>query len=596
MKHATFDIETNAINDWSTLSDLETVHCMVVKDSEGIHRYQNHNMSEGLTRLSSSDCLVAHNGIGFDLPALKKLYGFGHPRIIDTVVLARLCHPDLKNEDYRRPNFRRNLIGSHSLEAWGERIGVHKDSHGKTEDWSKYSEEMEEYCVQDVVVNENLFNHFVSEGFSMQACWLEMDFAKAIRQQEHNGFPFDSEAADGLTAVLVSKRAELQDELHKVFPPDVIETKTHWWKNRAGQKFPTKKAMIEVGYKPKDCIKGEVKTKEIPFNPNSRDQIAQRLMANGWKPKEYEGKRPAINEAVLKDINTEQSLKLLDYLLISKRLGQISEGAQAWTKMVKRGRIHSRLNTNGAVSGRTTSSHPNLQQIPAVGSEYGAECRACFTPPPGKVLVGADAAGLELRMLASYLHPIDDGSYTKELLEGDIHTANQLAAGLPDRAAAKRFIYSFLYGGGDSLVGSVVGGTSKDGKRIKEEFLSKMPAMATLTKAVQTKVKNYGFLKGLDGRSLPSRSPHSALNLLLQSAGSICTKQAVVLFTEKMQGKDYQLHAYVHDEVQFSCAPENAKEFGQVFVDCIKRAGEILNVKCPLDGEYKVGKNWAETH
>jgi len=596
MKTAVFDIETNGITDWSTLSDLETVHCLVIKDGEGIHRYQNHNIMEGLIRLSEAECLVAHNGIGFDMPALHKLYGFEHEKIIDTVVLARLCHPDLKNEDYKRSNFRRNLIGSHSLEAWGERIGVSKDSHGKTEDWSQYSKEMEEYCVQDVIVNEALYAELLHEKFSMQACWLEMDFAKAIHRQEQNGFPFDSVAADTLTCTLVGRRAELQEELQKVFPPTILETKTHWWLDKNDNKFPTKKAMLESGYKPADCIKGPLKTKQIPFNPNSRDQISERLIASGWKPKHYEGKRPTINEPVLRAINTEQSLKLLEYLLLSKRLGQLNEGAQAWTKLVRNGRIHSSVNTNGAVSGRTTSRNPNMQQVPSVSSEYGAECRACFTAPEGKVLVGADASGLELRMLASYLHPIDGGAYTKELLEGDIHTANQKAAGLPDRASSKRFIYSFLYGGGDSLIGEVVGGTAKDGKRIKKEFLEKMPAMATLTKAVQRKVKNFGYLKGLDGRILPSRSEHSALNLLLQSAGSICTKLAVNLFTERMKGKDYELHAYVHDEVQFSCDAGNAEEYGKLFVKCIADAGEILNVKCPLDGDYKIGKNWTETH
>ena len=599
MNTAVFDIETNAIGNWNTLEGLERVHCIVVMDGEGTHRYRNNgemdNINEALERLARADCLVAHNGIGFDLPALRKLYGFEHPRIIDTMVLGRLIHPDLKREDWNEAKLPTFLRGSHSLKSWGMRIGVHKDDHGSTETWEHWSQAMEDYCVQDVVVNEAVYAHLM-KGKSMngQDIVLEMEFAKAIRTQEENGFPFDIEAAQRLLQTLVSRRAELDGELQSVFPPRIVETKRPWWITPDGTKYLTKKEANEAGHK--DVEKGDMRTKEIPFNPQSRDQIAERLMEAGWKPSAFEGKRPAINEAVLRDIGTPQALKLLEYLLVAKRLGQLAEGKQGWLKLVNNNRIYGSVNTGGTVSGRCSHLSPNLGQVPSVSADYGAECRALFTAPPGKVLVGCDASGLELRMLAAYLHKLDDGKYTNEILSGDVHTANQEAAGLPDRSAAKRFIYCLIYGGSDRKLGEIVGGGTAEGERLKQVFFSKMPAMKRLQDAIRYKVEGYGFLKGLDGRKLPSRSPHSATNLLLQAAGAAVMKQALVHFTEDMRGEDYEMHANVHDEVQFSCDPEKADEYGQRFVDAIKKAGKTFDLLCPLDGEYKVGANWAETH
>jgi DNA polymerase III epsilon subunit-like protein len=177
---AHFDIETNAIKDWSTLSDLHTVHCMVVINSEGVHRFRADSMEEGLKLLSSHNTIVGHNAIGFDYPALNKLYKFRHPSVVDTVVLARCIYPDLRNDDFKRQDFPKELIGSHSLKAWGKRIGEYKDDHGETEDWSTWSKEMEDYCVQDVRVTQKLFDYLLRRNPSAQMVDLEMRFAMII--------------------------------------------------------------------------------------------------------------------------------------------------------------------------------------------------------------------------------------------------------------------------------------------------------------------------------------------------------------------------------------------------------------------------------
>ena len=599
MNTLVFDIETNGITDWSTLSDLTTLHCLSIYDIDNLEMSSYStvagNIEEGLEKLKNADRIVGHNIIGFDVPALRKLYGFTHDNMVDTLVLARCIFPDVRNDDFKRVDFDTKLIGSHSLKSWGTRLGILKDSYGETADWSQWSQEMQDYCEQDVNVTKCLYIWLQAKNPSPQMVELEHTFAIEMRKQEYNGFPFDIAKATDLMEKLMLERCEIESELQKAFPPVIEKTKSFQWENQNGDPFPTKKSMLEVGYKANECVKGDLKTKAIPFNPNSRDQISTRLMEQGWKPDAFDGKRPAINESVLKEINTEESLKLLQFLTISKRLGQLMEGNQAWIKLARDAKIHGGINTNGAISGRCTHQSPNVAQVPSVRSPYGGECRELFTAPKGKVLVGCDASGLELRCLAHYLYPWDNGKYAKTILEGDIHTANQKAAGLETRDQAKTFIYATLYGAGDAKIGSIVGGSSKEGKRLKGNFKKNLPAYSKLVTAVEAKVTSVGSLIGLDGRRLPCRSAHSALNLLLQSAGAVIMKQALVNFVAEAT-KPYEMHANVHDEVQFSCDAKDAPVLGELFVKAITKAGDDLNFKCPLDGEYKSGNNWKDTH
>ena len=607
-----FDIETNAIDHWPTLGGLTTLHCISVFNPEDnsmrSFNSQKGNLQEGVDYLNSAYNICGHNSINFDAPALRKLGYDIKAKVVDTKVMSAVISTDLYAEDVKKmgDDFPKNLRGSHSLKAWGLRLGNHKSDHGETEDWTQWSQAMEDYCEQDVRVTASLFKHFMDQKPSSEMLHLEHDFAELMTVQEMNGWPFDVDAANALTETLMARRAEMRDELQEMFPATTEEMKTpKGWSvvvdgetYHAATKGGLKLVLKEAGLKQvlvNDAVKTGNKTKTIPFNPNSRDQIAERLMNMGWKPKAYEGKRPKIDEAVLRDLNTPEADMLLEYLLITKRLGQVAEGRNAWLKMVKNGRIHGEIATNGAVSGRCTHSRPNIAQVPSVRAAYGKECRACFTAPEGKVLVGVDASGLELRALAHFLHPYDNGAYARTILEGDIHTANQKAAGLPSRQEGKKFIYAFLYGGGDELIGNIVGGGRREGKRIKETFKRKTPAVARLLKSIEQALKGRTWLGGLDGRKLHCRSIHSSLNLLLQSSGSILLKKALVVFARDAK-LPYELHGNIHDEVQFSCLPEHADELGKLFCDSLTKAGEQLKFKCRLDGEYKVGANWAETH
>ena len=624
MKTLFFDIETNAIEDWSNLTDLDTVHCLSIYDptTPKMITYHGAGIRNGLNELAKADHIVGHNVLGFDIPALGKLYSFHPPlvKVLDTMVMARCIVPDVRNDDFLRHKFDKTLIGSHSLKAWGLRLDkLTKLSYGEEDGaFASYNEDMRKYCERDTIVTQLLYDYLMSSKPSSQMLAIEHWFAYLMRLQEKQGFAFDIEKAEKLEMKLASVRADLLDKLQKEFPSKQEEMKTPsgWsleieWNDgleiiSAATKTELKKQLKSRNLKQtlvKDAVKLANKTKTVPFNPGSRQQIAERLSSLGYElPIEPDAKTPKVDEAVLRSIEHPFAEVLCDYLLVTKRLGQLAEGNQAWLKLQKNGRIHGRVNTNGAVTGRCTHQNPNVAQVPACRAEYGEECRELFKAGDGYKLVGCDAAGLELRMLAHYLAYYDGGEYAKTVIEGDIHTLNQKAAGLETRDQAKTFIYAFLYGAGDAKIGEIVGGSAKEGQMLKRKFLSNLPALKRLQADVQQKVQRTNKLTGLDGRILPVRSPHAALNMLLQSAGAVCMKVALLqLFTRLNQmkwqhGREYSFVANVHDEFQAEVQPDKASVFCELAVNAIRAAGKELKLNVMLDGEAKIGETWAQTH
>ena len=278
--------------------------------------------------------------------------------------------------------------------------------------------------------------------------------------------------------------------------------------------------------------------------------------------------------------------------MLQKRIAQV----ESWIDAVDRdGRVHGRVITNGAVTGRMTHHSPNMAQVPNSSAVYGHECRELWTVEKGYKLVGIDASGLELRMLAHYMN---DDAYTNEVIDGDIHTANQIAAGLENRNQAKTFIYAFLYGAGASKIGKITGGGAKEGQKLIDSFLSNTPKLKELREKVSAIYQKSGTLPSLDGRRLQVRSEHSALNTLLQGAGAVVMKQALVNFVTYMdeQNIDYKLVANVHDEIQCEVKEGYEEQAGKLGVKAIEQAGVDFNMRCPLTGEYKCGNNWKETH
>ena len=573
-----FDIEANGL-------DPTLIHCIAAKViGQDVSEFWTPDRVKyfpaWLVEINA-EVLIGHNIIGYDLPVLDKLLGFKWwGDVEDTLVMSRLDNPSRE--------------GGHSLAAWGTRLNFPK---GDYNDWSTYTDEMGEYCKQDVNVLVKLHRLLTSKQMSKVALEMEHKVAQITHKQTQNGWKFDLRKATHLLASIKEEMFIAEDEVRKVFKPLPVWTplkylnQTH---KKDGGKTSNYINQLAKGAEWHE-IDGELQWGYYAFpefNLGSRQQIAKYLKHFGWTPKDFtELGTPIVSETILEAIEIPEGKLIAKYLMLQKRLGLVS----AWIDAVdETGRIHGKVNTCGAVTGRMTHSSPNLAQVPASHSPYGEDCRELFTVEEGYKLVGMDASGLELRMLAHYMN---DEDYTNEVINGDIHTANQRAANIESRDKAKTFIYAFLYGAGDGKIGQVIGGTAKDGKRLKADFLKNTPALKKLRTRV-TSLADSGSLIGLDGRLLHVRSSHAALNTLLQSAGAIVMKRAVVLldYFSQVYKIDYKLVGQIHDEVQVEVAEKQAQFFGDLAVNCVRRAGKDFKLNCPLDGDYKIGTTWRETH
>lgn len=587
-----FDIETDGL-------EYTKIWCLVAQevDTGEVWSYGPDEIEEGVQLLNGAEQLSGHNIIGFDIPALEELTSFklGSQRIIDTLVLSRLFNPVRE--------------GGHSLAVWGGKLGLSKIEF---KEFESYSPQMLEYCKRDVAVNVKVYKSLQREGvgFDPRSIVLETETARILKDQEKNGFYFDEYAADMLLALMRTKMKDAEDEVTKVFKPKMDErliyrkntangsvAKIGCWDTPSGagvRLTPEEHAILS---QPATFSTTRVTT--VDFSISSRKQIGEYLIEFGWKPEEFTvNGRPVVNEKTLSQIKDIPQAELIkDYLMYQKREAQI----KSWIKALKEdGRVHGYVNSNGTITGRMTHNNPNMAQVPSSGSPYGKECRACWTVPKGYKLVGIDASGLELRMLAHYMK---DAEYVKTVTEGsskdgtDVHTVNQRAAGLATRDNAKTFIYAFLYGAGDSKIGSIVGGSAAAGKKLKQSFLSQTPALLKLITAVSGYAAK-GFVPGLDGRMIWVRSEHAALNSLLQGAGAVVMKKALVLFNEQIIKNKWpvKMVVNVHDEFQWETTEKYATITGEAGKQAIVDAGLFYNLRCPLDGEYKIGKSWRETH
>lgn len=565
------DIETNLAHDqiWLVKTiDLDTGEIRTWKQANSLVEF-----------IKGTTLIVAHNGIGFDFKVLTRLWNMKIvlSQVCDTLILSRLLEPSREN--------------GHSLESWGEALGVKKVPYRKIWEWMNDRVEaypgecydnpipalLDFYCEKDVLVLKELYHHLMKQKeanqFSDESVKLEHVVARIISEQEDNGFKLDLPYATVLLTDIQTKMAGIYEQMQQRWPSVTVE------------RFSEK-----TGKRLKDSV--------VTFNPGSRKQVGEKLIELGWKPTKFtETGQPVVDESTLSGTGIPEADMIAEYFLLQKRVAQI----KSWIEAVgDDGRVHGKVITNGAVTGRMTHSGPNMAQIPNSGSLYGHECRACWVADDGWTLVGCDASGLELRMLAHYMQ---DQGYVKTVTEGsskdgtDVHTVNQRAAGLATRDNAKTFIYAFLYGAGDAKIGSIVGGTAKEGQKLKQKFLAQTPALKKLIDKVG-KYAEKGYVPGLDGRRIWVRSEHAALNSLLQGAGAIVMKKALEIFYRRFKANKWpvRLVANVHDEFQFETRPELAEVVGQAARQSIIDAGLYFNLRCPLDGEYKIGASWKDTH
>ena len=576
MREIVFDIETDGLDPskvWLVWVYERDTKEFVLFVGDTVNNFTQYIKDMGECKV------IGHNIIAYDIPVCERLLNtnFSKCQVVDTLVMSRLAKPD--------------RLGGHSLDSWGESLNFAK---GDYDDWLNFSQAMVDYGKQDVALNERVYQILLNEltGFGSPCLVLEHQTQAIIARQIKRGWTLDQEKSFVLLAELKEKKYELEDKVHEVFKPLPVFLK------QVTPKIKKDGTMSVVGLKflgdSWETVGGEFSRIDFPvFNLGSRQQIGKHLQYYGWKPESFTEKgQPIVDEAVLRKVeNIPEAALIGEYLMIQKRIAQV----QSWLDAVKDdGRVHGYVNANGAVTGRMTHSSPNMGQVPAVYSPYGRECRDVWSVPKGYKLVGMDASGLELRMLAHYM---DDEGYTNEILTGDIHTANQLAAGLETRDQAKTFIYAFLYGAGDAKIGSITGGTARDGKRLKEKFLANTPALGRLRERVGV-ASGRGYVLGLDRRRVAIRSSHAALNSLLQSAGAIIMKKALCLLDEyaTIWGLDYHIIGNIHDEIQTEVRADNAERFGQLATSCVEAAGLFYKLNCPLAGDYKVGNTWADTH
>ena len=540
------DIETDSLKPTK-------IHCIVAKDlsTSQVHIWDQDNLDKFKPWSETVNSFVMHNGISFDAPHLNRLLGTNIKlkQIKDTMIMSQLFNP--VRED------------GHSLAAWGKRLKFPKM---ECDNYSEYTEDMLEYCKNDVLLTEKVYDRLNNEGkdFSSYAIALEHKTRAILDQQEKNGFALDIQKTIGLLGRLSDEAQELTEWSLQEFSPTKILLKT--------------------------------KTKMIPFNIASRQQIAARLKKRGWKPKQFTPKseQPMINEEILNKIDMEEAKKFSRFFLLQKRIAQIQGWIDAYDDTT--GRVHGRVLTLKTITGRMAHMSPNMANVPAVRSPFGEECRDCWTVgnPHTHSLVGTDASGLELRCLA---HLMNDKEFTNELVNGDIHTRNMKMAGITDRDQCKTFIYAWLYGAQAYKIGQIVGVNKAQAQVLINKFLENMPTLAKVRNDISEEAET-GTVDGVDGRKLHIRSPHSALNSLIQGAGAVVCKEWLInmIIRVNQSGLDVKLVASIHDEYQFEVAKKDVKEFGKITKEAIQYTEKKLEFNCPLDSTWKEGETWAETH
>lgn len=625
------DIETNGL---LTAGDLHgapvpamsKIHCISIYDGS-TNQYERYDPSTlpialGVKRLMDADVVVGHNIIGFDIPAVQKFFpDFKVKKVIDTLTLARLCFPMIKFSDFGQAQKGRlptKLIGKHSLEAWGYRLGVLKGTYNKTTDWQSWTPAMSDYCEQDVTVTIRLYEACMHQKPSERAVDLEMATENIIQLQQRNGVGFNVVDAEKLLAELITEREKNLNVVFKSFHP---------FYKQSGKVFTPKRDNKSLSYTAGAACS---KITLVDFKPTSTQHVYVWLRRKyGWEPTEFTKKskipeqfrylftdyyaqlgqttwlEPAISDEILERLTDSypEAEPIQKVMMLSKRIGQLSEGKQAWLNHVTpEGKIHGSVNILGTRTRRMTHFYPNLAQVPAVYSPYGKECRALFKPTRVDwVQLGADLSGLEARVLSHYTYMFDGGDFMKLIMEGDLHTANVNLLKVP-RDTAKTIWYAWQYGAGNKKLGNIAKRNAAYGKVIRNKLLAKLPGVAKLIDALVKTNRQRGHLLDLDGQRLVSISDHSILNTLCQNAGALIAKRSWVLFHEVItalgyvHGADFAYMLNIHDEVGLECPANRAEEFGKLLTCSMEKAGKYYNLNIPITGEYKIGQNWKETH
>ena len=577
-------------------------------------------LQEGLDRLSTADKLVAHNGIGYDFFAINKLYPntIRREQMWDSMVACSLLDPERR---------------SHAIASYGTEYGMPKGDFKEFERWSRQM--ADPYMIRDVVINARIymdcqaaFRAWLAKGVDFrEALALEMQVAFVLAIQSQHGFRLDMDHARDLEATLRDEYVNAERSLQNVFLPRIKPKKARWCmetRNWVDVDSPVSKSSNRSTGRVRGIAFTPIEVQM--FNAGSRQQIAERLSAMyGWRPTQFTpAGSPKVDETVLTNLDYPEAEALKVYLRIGKMLGQLVDGKGGWLKQEIDGRIHGFVKSCGCRTHRMSHNSPNVAQV-----DKDKRMRSCWVADEGEVMVGCDASGLELRELGHYLARWDGGAYgaaaavsDEDKANGalDAHTMNMNALGMYNRNNVKTFFYAMIYGSGDENLGNIVikdakqagkpipkGAPRTVGRNARLKLETGIVGLGELVKLAKEADKNRKFVKAHDGRAIRTNGQHSALNTLLQGSGAVTMKKALVLFHFDLCRKQgltdefdmpvgWGYLANVHDEVQFSCEPGIAEKLGSLFRDSIILAGEKLNLRTPMDGEFMIGNNWSETH
>ena len=410
---------------------------------------------------------------------------------------------------------------------------------------------------------------------------LEHEVAELMASQKTVGWPLNVRKAQELENTLLNRLQELREATEKLcwYVPSNI--------------FIPKRDNKRLGY-----IKDAQMQRLKDFNPSSREHIAWWFKTfQGWKPNKLTPTGKAvIDETVLKEIGTKEALLFLEILVIQKKLGMLSQGTNAWLKLVKDGRLHHSCFI-GAQTHRMAHAHPNLAQVSS-----DADCRELFITKPDWKLVDSDLAGIELRMFAHYLHPHDDGRDADILLNGDIHQVNADKIGI-SRRLVKTVTYAFLYGAGNIKIGLSYDPmlspdeAKKKGKEIRKAYMDAIPGLKKLLEAVHEASKR-GYVYGLDNRRILCDSRHKSLNYLLQGSAGIIAKRWILITDEWLEALEveHERYAFIHDEQVLGAPPSSCEKVAALCKCSALEAGEVYKLRLPITADANIGKNWSEVH
>lgn len=637
LKIVTFDIETDGL-------DPSVVWCIVCKELGKPPEVFTNNGDLGYKTLEefneyakSVDLWVAHNGLSFDVPVVNRLLATGikESSVVDTFVVSRLVN-------YTRFN-------THSLDELGQSLGVPK---GKFNDWSQLSQEMVDYCIQDVEVNEKIYNHY--KRFIWSDDWkdslrLEHDMVLVNNDMSTNGFKFDTEKARELLSDIRSRMDSLEELFQTVWPPELVEVNRIQYRLKADGTL-YKNVLEAYDRYPKVEQKGTelVCYDYVAFKPGSPKDRIEKLWQAGWEPVErtkthakfqreatvggmwgktkltlklfnekkehfdfYGWTVGETNLQTLPEDATEGAKRLAEWLTLEGRRSSLEE----WLGCVREdGRIHGKFWNIGAWTHRMSHSAPNQANIfspfhgeprnavEQVKSDYDTSLRALWCTD--KILVGTDADGIQLRLLAHYM---ESETYRDAILEGvkedetDIHNLNRRALGLNhlNRDDAKTFIYAWLLGAGTAKVASILRTGARQARQAMDNFLESIPELGELKRRKIPSDARRGYFEGLDGRKVICDSEHLMLAGYLQNGEAVAMKMWIREWRKmaKEIGLWFRQVDFVHDEVQVEVeTEEDAKTLIEVQQKAMEKVSEDLGLFCPLTVSGDVGKNWAETH